>query len=173
MSDPTPDAEFGILQRRRIEARILAPVYRILKRDYGIDKAREIIGEAIIQDAIAQGADFAAREGGKANMVTFIAIQDLWTRDDALETETIDSSPSAYSYDVTRCRYAEMYREEGLAEIGDLLSCARDEEFIKGYHPGIALQRTTTIMAGDDRCRFRYRLLEGDPAQAGPETPTP
>ena len=169
MSETEPrdvDDELGILQRRRIEARILAPIYRILKREYGIDQAREIIREAITRDAVAQGAEFAARENGKASMRTFIAIQHLWTRDDALQTETLEASETAYSYDVTRCRYAEMYREEGLAEIGDLLSCVRDHEFIKGYHPGITLERSTTIMTGDDRCRFRYRLADPDAGES-------
>ena len=151
------DDELPILTRRRIEAQILAPVYRVLVRDLGTERAREIIAEAITEDARAQGARLAAREPGGANLRTFIDLQSLWKADDALETETLEATDEVYSYDVTRCRYAEMYSELGLAEIGDLLSCTRDYVFPLGYDPEITLTRTTTIMSGARRCDFRYR----------------
>lgn len=161
------DDELPILTRRRIEAQILAPVYRILVRDLGAERAREIISEAITEDARAQGARLAAREPGGANLRTFIDIQSLWKADGALETETLEATDEAYSYDVTRCRYAEMYTELGLAEIGDLLSCTRDYIFPLGYDPELTLTRTTTIMSGAARCDFRYRRRPGAPNSPG------
>jgi hypothetical protein len=62
-------------------------------------------------------------------------------------------------FDVTRCRYADMYRELGIAELGAVLSCNRDGAFCSGFNPGIRLTRTKTIMAGDDHCDFRYAAL--------------
>jgi hypothetical protein len=44
----------------------------------------------------------------------------------------------------------------GLAEIGNLLSCTRDFEFIVGYDPTIEITRTKTIMGGDSHCDFHY-----------------
>lgn len=160
MAPTSDDGEIGILRRREIEARILAPVYRILVRELGKERAREILTEAIIADARAQGSRFAqqaAETGEGPSLRTFIDIQDLWTRDDALRTETLHESPDRYDYDVTRCRYAEMYRELGLEEIGDILSCTRDFEFIHGYLPDVTLEREQTIMLGAPRCTFRYR----------------
>ena len=49
-----------------------------------------------------------------------------------------------------------MYRDMGLAEIGTLLSCVRDQEFIEGYDPTIAMTRTQTLMEGASHCDFRY-----------------
>lgn len=168
------DDDLPILRRRRIEAGIVAPIYRVMVREIGAERAREIIREAIAADARAQGARMARREeedGRPADLTTFIALQELWKADDALVTETLTATPERYDYDVTRCRYAEMYQEMGIAEIGELLSCARDYEFPLGFDGSITLQRTTTIMTGARRCDFRYRRPPTAPAPTPEETP--
>ena len=150
------DDQLGILQRRRIEANIISPIYQIMKRELGQERASDIIREAITEDAHKAGARFAASEPNGANLLTFIAIQDLWKKDDALVTDVIEESEEVYTYEVKRCAYAEMYQEMGLAEIGNLLSCTRDFEFIVGYDPTIEITRTKTIMGGDSHCDFHY-----------------
>ncbi|HTR08018.1 MAG TPA: L-2-amino-thiazoline-4-carboxylic acid hydrolase [Paraburkholderia sp.] len=147
----------GILARRRIEAEIIKPIYEILKRDFGFERAQAVIGEAIQGAAIASGQQFAEREPQGPSLTTFVALQTLWKKDDALDVEVLRSDGERYDYDVKRCRYAEMYHAMGLGEIGHLLSCARDDLFIAGYEPGVKLTRTTTIMQGAPRCDFRYR----------------
>jgi hypothetical protein len=156
VSAQAQDDQLGILQRRRIEANIIDPIYQIMKRELGQEKAADIIREAITEDAQKAGARFAASEPNGANLLTFIAIQDLWKKDDALVTTVIEESEEVYTYEVTRCAYAEMYQEMGLAEIGNLLSCTRDFEFIVGYDPSIEITRTKTIMGGDSHCDFHY-----------------
>jgi hypothetical protein len=52
---------------------------------------------------------------------SFIALQYLWEKDNALDVKVIDADEQQYNYNVTRCRYAEMYHEMGLGEIGHLL----------------------------------------------------
>ncbi len=46
-------------------------------------------------------------------------------------------------FKVTRCRYAEKYRELGLQELGEVLSCGRDAAFARGFNPKIGMKRTT------------------------------
>ena len=153
--------ELGILARRKIEAEIIKPIYDILVRDLGKARAQEMIGEAIEQAAVRAGQELAAKEPQKANLRSFVELQYLWEKDNALDVRVIDSDDQQYNYDVTRCRYAEMYHEMGLGEIGHLLSCARDDKFIVGYAPDVELTRTTTIMSGERRCDFRYRVKAG------------
>ena len=150
------EGELGILARRRIEAEIIKPIYEILKREQGKDFAAAVIGEAVGNAAIQAGKHFAALEENP-DLKSFVELQVLWEKDDALKVEIIASDAEHYDYDVKRCRYAEMYNEMGLGEIGHLLSCNRDELFIVGYNPDIELTRTQTIMGGDHRCDFRYR----------------
>lgn len=155
MTEPVTEP-MGILARREIEANIIAPIYAILKRDLGEDRAKAVIAEAITQDAITAGSEMAALEPNGATIESFVAIQHLWTKDDALVTEIDRADATAFHYTVKRCRYAEMYRDKGLAEIGGLLSCVRDAAFIQGYDPRVKLTRTQTIMSGAPCCDFRY-----------------
>jgi len=150
--------EMGILQRRKIEAQIIQPIYAILKRDLGVEQAQKIIGEAIANAAIASGQEFAAKECQGTSMESFVALQHLWEKDDALEVEVLQNNHEHYDYNVKRCRYAEMYQQMGLGEIGFLLSCNRDSKFIEGYAPHIKLNREHTVMQGHGFCDFRYQL---------------
>ena len=63
-----------------------------------------------------------------------------------------------FAFNVTRCRYAEMYRDLGIPQLGPILSCARDFAMIEGFNPGIRLTRTQTIMEGAALGDFRYRI---------------
>ena len=150
--------EIGILQRRKIEAEIIKPIYYILKKEYGLEKAKSIIEEAVANAAIQAGREFAQKEEGPTSVQSFVELQYLWEKDDALETEVLVNNEIQYNYTVKRCRYAEMYHEMGLGEIGFLLSCNRDAKFIEGYAPDVKLTRPHTIMNGDGYCDFHYQL---------------
>jgi len=158
MSDPAEDAvaSLGILARRRIEAEILKPVYEELKAELGVERARNIISRAVRRAAIASGKAFAENTAGGTSLESFRDIQPLWTKDGALEVETLRATPSHFN--VRRCRYAETYASMGLSEIGGLLSCNRDGAFCEGYDPRLKLKRTQTIMEGADHCDFRFTL---------------
>ena len=153
MSDALPMA---MLERRRIEAAILKHVYDVLKASHGVEAAQQAIAEAVRKSAMEQAAEMAARVGGKTSLKTFIDRQELWTRGGALERDVIEESDTRYRFNVTRCKYAEMYRDMGLGEIGHLLSCQRDGTFCEGYDARIKLKRTQTIMQGASHCDFDY-----------------
>ena len=160
MSEQEKTAQIGILARRKIEAQIIKPIYEVMVREFGKEKAQAIIAEAVANDAIAQGQHFAKQEPNGTSVESFSALQYLWKQDNALETEIVQDNHEHYDYNVKRCRYAEMYQEMGLGEIGFLLSCNRDSKFIEGYAPNIKLTRPHTIMNGDGYCDFRYQLTE-------------
>ena len=153
--DPLP-----ILQQRRIEANILKHVYENLSERFGKEQAREIVQETVSQSAIEQGKTFADQIDGDPNLKDFYDILPLWSRDGALEIDVLGASPNKLDFNVKRCRYAEMYREMGIGEIGDLLSCQRDGDFCIGYNAEIEFRRTQTIMGGASHCDFRYSLLQ-------------
>lgn len=152
------EGEIGILARRRIEAGIIKPIYEEMVAAMGEEQAQAILDSAIRKAAIKAGADFAAKTPGGTNLRTFQELQDLWTQDDALVIDVVKATDTAFHYTVKRCRYAETYREMGLGKIGHLLSCNRDGVFCTGYDPRIKLERTKTLMQGDDCCNFEYRL---------------
>ena len=153
--DPLP-----ILQQRRIEANILKHAYAHLSERFGKEQAREIVQEIVSQSAIEQGKTFADQIDGDPNLKDFYDILPLWSRDGALEIDVLEASPDKLDFNVKRCRYAEMYREMGIGEIGDLLSCQRDGDFCIGYNAEIEFRRTQTIMGGASHCDFRYSLVQ-------------
>jgi L-2-amino-thiazoline-4-carboxylic acid hydrolase len=152
-----------MLEKRRIEAEILKHVYETALEKHGKHAALDIVREAVKRSAIEQGERLAAEVGGKTSLQTFIDLQPRWTADNALEIEVLAKDEQAFDFNVTRCRYAEMYREMGLGEIGHLLSCNRDGTFCEGYDKSLDLARTQTLMQGASHCDFRYRYRK-DPA---------
>ena len=119
-------------------------------------------GGGDLRDLLALGdraGQIAGRGSGRApDLKDFAAILPNWTREDALRIERSEMSAEKMDFDVTRCRYAEMYREMGLGDIGHLLSCNRDGDFCRGYNPEIELTRTRTIMKGASNSDFRHRM---------------
>ena len=103
-----------------------------------------------------RGLGRAMAAGGDTSLPAFFARWEPWTRAGALELRVIETSESRLDFDVTRCRYAEMYRSLGIPELGEVLSCQRDAALIDGFAPEVTLTRTQTLMQGAPCCDFRY-----------------
>jgi hypothetical protein len=153
--------DIPILLRRRIEAMILRHVLEVITDRHDRAEAEAVIGETCSRSAIEQGRQMAEALGRTPDLTDFAAIQPNWTREDALRIDTIEASPEKLDFNVTRCRYSEMYHEMGLGDIGHLLSCNRDGDFCIGYNPEMQLTRSQTIMSGASHCDFRYRMKDG------------
>ena len=145
----------SILARREIEARVLTPVMKAFMKELGKERTMEIIGPVIQALAREGGVQLAQLLGGNT-LEHFAKGLSLWTREDALQLEIVEQSAARYAFNVTRCRYAEMYRELGIPDLGVLLSCGRDSALIEGFNPQIKFTRTTTIMEGAPLCDFCY-----------------
>ena len=150
----------SMLDKRKIEAEILKEVYETLKASHGEEVAKKTIAESVRRSAIEQARAFAAAAPGGTSLKAFQDVMPLWTKGGALEIEVKEQSPTSFTFNVTRCRYAETYKAMGLGEIGHLLSCNRDGAFCEGYDPKLKLERTQTIMQGASHCNFRYRYEE-------------
>jgi predicted ArsR family transcriptional regulator len=149
----------GILTRREIEARILAPVIDALGQEFDRDRVVAIVRDVIVSLARAQGQAMAEIRQD-ASLPAFADTLEPWTRDGALEMTVTERTDTRLSFDVTRCRYAEMYRALGIPELGAALSCNRDAALIEGFNPAVRFTRTQTIMQGASHCNFRYAAGE-------------
>jgi predicted ArsR family transcriptional regulator len=158
MSDATPDRlnDVGVLTRREIEARIVGPLVERLAAEFGADRVHAVVRDSIVDIAREQGAALAEHADGNG-LTHFAAALGAWSRDGALESEVTALDDDVFAFDVHRCRYAEMYRELGLADLGATLSCNRDAALVEGFNPDIELTRTQTIMQGATHCDFVFR----------------
>ena len=164
MNELPPDTlnEIGVLRRREIEARILMPVLKALGAEFGEDRVFAIARDVIVDVAREQGRELAKQMGGNG-LEEFAGALENWKKGDAYRMETLEETPERFSFNVTRCRYAEMYRSLGIPEVGALLSCNRDFSLVEGFNPDIALTRTQTIMQGAPHCDFRFVARKAPP----------
>ena len=146
----------GVLTRREVEARIVGPLIDGLAEEFGRARVIGVVAEIIARIARQEGADLASDLGDDVD--AFVASLDYWRRDGALEIDLIEQTPERLAFNVTRCRYAELYRSLGLQHLGAVLSCNRDGAFIEGFNPQASLDRPHTIMEGGSCCKFRYRF---------------
>ena len=149
----------GVLTRREVEVRILMPVIDAFSKEFGEEKVIAVLQETIIRIARDQGAQISEAMGGDS-LSHFADSLEAWTRDNALEIDAIEKTDKKFSFNVTRCRYAELYRNLGIPRLGSMLSCGRDFALIEGFNKDINLSRTQTLMEGAPCCDFRYTLIK-------------
>lgn len=160
------NSPIALLRQREIEARVLKPVIDALGAEFGRDRVVQVVADTIRQLARDHGESLAMQEG-RTDLDAFRNVVALWRRDDALELTVLRSDAAHYDFNVTRCRFAEMYRRLDMADLGPVLSCNRDSCLCEGFNRNLKLARTQTIMDGADHCDFRFSLDEPDSAVRG------
>jgi hypothetical protein len=154
-----------LLDQRELEARIVGPLIRAFAAELGEERALVIVREVIAGLARQSGAELA-QILGERTLDAFAQSLGRWRENGALEIDILEQSPGRLSFNVTRCRYAEMYRALGMAELGSSLSCQRDFALAEGFNSEIQLTRTQTIMGGASFCDFRFQLLQAQETEA-------
>ena len=170
MSSKPEGPGLTLLQQREIEAKVVGPLIRGFAAELGPEKALEVVRKVISGLARESGTELARRLG-EASLEAFAGALDLWSAGGALEIDVLERTPERLSFNVTRCKYAEMYRALGLADLGSSLSCQRDFALSEGFNPEIQLTRTQTLMEGAAYCDFRFRNVASGPAAADDEIP--
>src|SRR6185437_1211101 len=150
-------AELPLLARRRLEAGVLVPIIRAMQAEFGEERVNEVVGRTIREVARAQGEATRERE----NVDTMADLAAVSARgplgEGSLIVDVVEQNDERYGFNVTRCRFVEMYEEMGARDLGPLLSCGRDFAYFEGLAPGVAFDRTQTRMQGAEFCDFRYR----------------
>ena len=121
---------------------------------FGRDKLITMIKRAVDERNEGGGTDYPEHtfteyiESGKnafKNMMTW---------------EVIEESNRAYEIKVTECLWAKTFQERNAADIGYATICYSDFSDARAYHSKIKLERTKTIMQGDDCCNHRWTWEE-------------
>ena len=80
--------DIGLLKRREIEVRIVAPLLERLAAEYG-DGVYDVAGQVIADVARDQGRALA-EQAGAASLPAFAAGLAAWSADGALESEVVE-----------------------------------------------------------------------------------
>jgi hypothetical protein len=145
-----------LLDQREIEARIVGPLVRAFEKELGPERTRAVVAGVVRGLARESGCAAAVAQGGNGPRELAAAVE-RWRAGGALELDVIRLDDDALEFNVTRCRFAEMYRRLGLEDWGAVLSCGRDGAMVEGFNPGLELTRSQTLMEGAGHCDFRFR----------------
>ena len=99
---PPPDTlttRLGVLTRREVEARILAPVIDALGEEFGREEVVKVVRDTIIRIAQEQGDDLAQTMGGN-NSQSFLDSLQYWTKDEALSIDVLEHTDQKLSFNV-------------------------------------------------------------------------
>jgi len=147
----------SVIEQAKIQAQVLVPLVKALQAELGKERANALVRKALGDIYRRYGEEFWRKKNennlGKAMTSAFAT----FGGDDALDYQVIENSQDVFAIDVTRCRYAEFYKELGEPELGFLLVCGLDFPMAEGFGSDIKLARTQTIMQGASHCDFRYR----------------
>jgi L-2-amino-thiazoline-4-carboxylic acid hydrolase len=150
-----------LIERVKIQAQVLIPIVKTLHAELGQERANAIVHKALAELYRRFGEEWwRSRESHSLgdNMATAFG---TFAAGHALDYEVVKQTPDAFEVNVTRCRYAEFYKELGAPELGILLTCGADFALAEGYGPNVQLTRTQTIMQGASHCDFRYAATNG------------
>jgi len=150
------DAPVDHLTRRRIEAQVLKPLIRLLEERLGREEARRILSPALNSISREDGRALAERLGRNDLKAFREHVLPMWSGSGHMDLEVLESAPGTLEFDVTRCDYLVLYRELGLEDYAEVLSCDRDWAFLEGFNPDLRLRRDETLARGDGCCAFRY-----------------
>jgi len=155
MPDTADEVPISHLQRRKIENRVLIPFIEACREKFGDTATRELVVGLIRRLGAEDGARWGATYGSDLTALKTVAEQ-VWAGGGSLDIEMLEGSGERLDFNVRRCRYAEFYKELGLADIGYLVHCNRDHAMVGGFNPELKLTRTRTIMEGASHCDFRF-----------------
>ena len=152
-------SDLPLLERRRLEAAVLIPVIRAMQAEFGEEKVNQVVGDAIRDIARAQGEKL--REHSRIESIPQLAAQMVDgpgpLSEGSLTVEVVERDETHFGFNVTRCKFVEMYEQMGARDLGFLLSCGRDFAMFEGMAPDVTFERTQTRMQGAEFCDFRYR----------------
>ncbi len=132
---------------------------REFQRVFGKEKSAEIIGD--LSDR--KGVEMVKQMTEKVPIKTFedfIAVY-KGSLDDplfshALTVTITEETPTTLKLQITECLWAKTFREMNAADLGYSMICHPDFPMAQAFHPNIRMERTKTLMQGDDCCNHQY-----------------
>ena len=149
----------SLLDEARLQADILIPVLNALRKRIGADNANWIVFGALRNKLRTYYQELSIRtDGGPREKWTAMSSAMFAKIGSDIDIEWINTELESLTFNVKRCRYAELFREMGEPELGSVLMCELDNHIALAAGSEIELVRKTTLMHGDGCCEFRYRI---------------
>ena len=144
------------LERVKIQIEILLPLYRLLRKELGEEKAAALLREAVAEYGRDLGRQVAEASEG-ASLDKLRALMPMFTAGNALDVEPVADNEHEVSMNVRGCRYADFFRSIGEPEFGAMVTCEMDFPMTEGIGSDLRMERTQTILTGGSHCDFRWK----------------
>jgi hypothetical protein len=139
-------------------------IVRELERVLGKEEAHRLVGDVIERERVKISKEMARRNpiNSFRDFVELFEgeMSDVWSH--ANVDEPAVYTENTRSVRTVACLWAETWREWGAEDIGYMYECKPDFAAIKALHPSLRLERTKTLMQGDDCCDFKFIWENGE-----------
>ena len=132
-----------------------------------VEKKAEETREARGKEELASFAHYKLNPDDLRDVARWIDLtwEDEWEDNPAYglqDFETVELSQRRYAFKVTRCRYAELWKEHGHPETGYQIHCHTDQIWWDrpAWNPQVRFEQPKTLMQGDEYCLFVQYLPE-------------
>ncbi len=154
MDTPTP-----YMQWVKSQTDVLVPLLRHLRAELGDERANSLVYPALREYMRKWISEFASKDSDNP-------IENFFKTSDRLEEtfegdvdyDVLQQDDESFDLNVTRCRYAQLFRELGEPELGAILVCEADNHIADLSAPAVKFSRLDTMMQGGTHCPFRYRF---------------
>lgn len=144
----------SIAEQTILTSTVLVPVLKALQDSLGVMRANEVARKALREWSLHHGNDIGAMFTGTDVEKMTMAFP-LFT-EGACDYQVVEQTEESFHLNVHRCKYAEYFKGIDEPELGGMIWCGADFPMADGIGDGVRLERTHTIMKGDDHCNFRY-----------------
>ena len=142
------DLDIKIIEMDRV-----IPIIREFEKKIGKEKVKQIL-EQEVQEQILR-----AQKAAKP-----VSIEDLqknmfpaFINSAQFQYEIVKETSDTFSFNITKCPYADLMKKLNAQDLGEVLLCQRD--YITAARLGLKLTRKETIMSGGNHCGFCYTVL--------------
>jgi hypothetical protein len=156
--------KISLLELTRIQAKVLVPVVRALRKELGTERANQIVADALrgwSRELYGKiGEEMTGRPAEKFDAILQTWMPKIGTD---VDMDVVRQTPEHWDFNITGCRYADFFRQLGEPELGALLLCEQDIHVTDVVgRPDVKLERTQTIMKGAQYCDFRWSMNRGE-----------
>lgn len=145
------------LERVKIQAEILLPLFRRLRAELGEARACELVRAAVAE--YAEGVGRQLRQGSDGTSLQKLKrMVPAFTAGAALDIEPLADSDTDLQFNVRGCRYADYFKSIGEPVLGAMLTCEIDPPLTAGIGEDLSLTRSQTILKGGSHCDFHWAL---------------
>ena len=151
------DPTLPYLDRVKIQAEIMVPLFRRLKAELGEERACALVRGAVQDFASEFGKAIAERNAGTP-LAKLKAAVPAFTAGNALDVEALENSDTDLRFNVRGCRYADYFQSIGEPLLGAMLTCEIDPPMTAAIGGTLKLERSQTILKGGSHCDFHWSM---------------